>query len=171
MPEDRTVPENMTMKELVLGVPNMTWDGKIDEIRSEKGAYLSLVAGAASGDFSSQLTDTRMEGGILTGVGSLASAGIKFLLRDLILTNGAAAKLATITISDGAATAATIRARFIIVGAASAATVGSALIAATPGTTRYTDLKGIKFSSDVRIAAGTGPVHATIGGIRLAILV
>jgi hypothetical protein len=151
MPEPRITPELHTTKEMLYSESDGKWYKKMDRARSEAGAYLSMGT-ASSGDITSQLTDTRSVGGVLTGVGTLGSAGMKFLLKEILVS---ATKAATVSLHDGATTG--NKRLNIIVGSGSVV--------------RYSDLDGIRFSSEVRVLVTTGDVGIHVGGLRYSLLV
>lgn len=145
MSEDRLNPELHTTRELLYNEVDGTWYRKFSKDKSEVGGYLSFAAGGASGDFSSQLTETKL----LTGVGTLSSAGMKFHLKDIVVNNDALA-LNTMVVMDGTAT------QMVYTLSSGAANV----------LTHLQDIVMHRFSSDCRLVFGTGPVHVTVGGWR-----
>jgi len=147
MPEERIVPEVYTTKELVLGCPDMSWEGKIDEIRSEVGGYVS-VAAAGSGTVTTALTKT----GLLTGKGTLTSAGMKFLMRHIFVAHPSASVM-SLTVLDGATTAMVL----IVHGSANAWPMNLNLSASR------------RFSSSVHFKAGGGIARVAVAGLRLVI--
>jgi len=143
MPEESIVAKSMTTREMVYGMPDMTWAPKVDEVRSEAGGWLSLAAGA-SADFASQITATDL----LTGVGTLSSAGIRFHLRTLIV---AANGKATVNLVDGTSTKLTVK-------------------LTTAGMVALNDMKAHVFKTDCRAVGTSGIVRVTVGGIRETVL-
>ena len=149
MSEDRLDPEMMTVQELVQGQLDGHKYIKIDEIRSEVGGLLSLNAASAVGsasDFSSQLTDTKL----MTGRGTLSSAGLKFRVKNIYIENGAK-KACTFVLWDY-----TTKRMQIIVPSAGL---------------NLTDVRMHHFSTDCKVVCGTGPAHVTIGGIAEIVLI
>lgn len=154
--EKSDIPDVLTLRELVQSMTDGTWNGKIDEIRSEAGGFLSLAAGAASGNMSTQITKTD----VLTGKATLASAGMRFHLRDIIIKNSAA-KGATVTICDGT-TAASVKKMVFNLTTGSTNTVGCMV--------NVRGIVGRYFSNTVRVQATTGAVAVALGGIREIVL-
>ena len=146
MPEPRINPEVLLIKEKLYSETDGKWYRKIDEMRSEAGAFMSLAT-ASSGDVTSQITDDRSAGGTLTGVGTLTSAGIKFLLREILVASETAA---IVSVHDGATTG-NKKLRVNLSG---------------PMTKGFTCLKGARFSTEVRLHANTGPVSVHLGGLK-----
>lgn len=144
MPEDRLDPELLTLKELQYCEADGRWYKKTHPERSEAGAFMSLGT-ATSLDLSTLLTKTET----LTGVGSLSSAGMKFLLKSILCYS---TKKVTVTLKDGTSTKA-------IFAVASGANV------------EFRDVHGMKFSTDCRIVTTTGDVAIHVGGLRLVLQV
>lgn len=148
MPEEQMVVSRLSIYEMVYNMLDGTWNEKIDDVRSRRGGRLSLAAGGASGDVSSQLTKTN----VLTGVGTLSSAGMKFHLEDLFVTNNAG-KLNTLDIMDSTTTMLSV-----------------ILASSSVGTHVLKDFKGLICSTDCRVVVGTGPVHVRVGGLIQVVL-
>lgn len=146
MADERIVPEMLSTREQFWGGGDQTWRGRLDPIRSEHGGF-KMLGTASSADFSSQLTKTDLQ----TGKGTLASGGMRFRLKHVILTytTGVA-----VTFLDSTTT----MAHFTL-------EVGSAL-----PTCREFDVSTRHFSTDCRVVTTTGDVGVTIGGIRETIL-
>ena len=155
--EDRLNPELLTFKELQYSEADKRWYAKIHEIRSECGAFIQLTDGASgvtTGNLSTQLSDTRKMGGILTGKATLTSAGIKFLLKEILVSASGALHDLEVGVWDGGVQKLGV-------------TISSA------GVRHITDLKGCVFSSTCWVKADKAAVAVSVhvGGYRLALSV
>lgn len=152
--DDEMVVKNLTVREMVYNVLDGTWNEKIDPTRSEAGSFISAAVG--TGTITSGITKTRL----LTGLGTLASAGMKFHLKEVVV---AGPKAGALYLWDGTAcTAAAGKCKLRIQLATQTVAGGNLCVQAK-------DIHGAVFSSAVRYKVTTGmAVH--IGGLVEVIL-
>lgn len=156
--EDRLNPEALTFKEKLYSETDKRWYAKMDQIRSEAGSFKSAAVG--TGTLTTGLTITPL---LTSGDALLSTTGMKFLLKEVIIT---CATAGVVSLWDGTGcTAATgtqkLRVRFPTTTA----------IAHGPRTIQLTDIHGCRFSSAVRYRATGSIAHIHVGGLRLVLQV
>jgi len=155
--EDRLNPEVLTIKEKLYNETDKRWYAKIDTIRSEAGAFKSAAVG--TGSLSSNITKTDLLTATLSG--TLASAGMKFLLKEVVVSGP---KAGDCYLWDGTlCTAASGKCRLRV-------TLTTQSVAGGRNNVQYTDIHGCRFSSAVRYKVTTAmAIH--VGGLRLVLQV